>query len=72
MVHVKKCPLGDRGRATTEFYIEGKPQKYCYGRTDMMNDEPFEECKRCLDYVNGEQMRKDIKEYCEQTDRMKR
>jgi len=68
MVHVKECPLGDRGQSTTEFFKDGKPQKYCYGRVDKMNDEPLEVCKRCLDYVGGEQIRKDLKSACTRED----
>ncbi len=56
MVHVKKCPHKDgRGRPTTEFHINGKPQIYCYGWIDRMNDEPLEVCKNCKDWANGEQ-----------------
>lgn len=69
MVHVKKCPLRikdkthERGKPTTEFYIDGKPQIYCYGFIDLYNDEPLEECKKCLDWVNGEQCEKDFEEH---------
>ena len=59
MVHTK-CPLGDRGKPTTEFYKDGKPQIYCYGWMDKMTDEPLEECKIFLDYVYGEQIEKDF------------
>ena len=52
MVHVKKCPYGKRGRPSTEFYIEGKPQIYCYGWIDRMNDELIPECKACADHVD--------------------
>jgi hypothetical protein len=63
MVHVKKCPckLG-RGKPTTEFYKDGKPQKYCYGWMDGMTDEPFEICKDCKDWVYGEQCEIDFEE----------
>ena len=63
MVHVKKCPLGKRGNATTEFYHNGKPQKYCYGWIDKMNDEPLDECKKCLDFVDGEQCEIDFQNH---------
>lgn len=63
MVHVKKCPLDKRRIPTTEFYIDGKPQIYCYGYMDLYNDEPLEECKKCLDWVNGEQLEKDFEEH---------
>ena len=64
MVHVKKCPceLG-RGRATTEFYINGKPQIYCLGWIDSMTDEPLEVCQNCKDWVNGEQCKQDFKKW---------
>lgn len=53
MVHVKKCPLGKRGRPSTEFYLNGKPQIYCYGWIDKMTDEPIDECRKCLDHVKN-------------------
>lgn len=56
MVHVKKCPLGKRSTPTTEFYIAGEPQIYCMGYEDCRTDEPLEECRKCLDWVCGEQM----------------
>lgn len=62
MVHVKKCPNPDgRGKPTTEFYIDGKPQIYCYGWQDAMTDEPLPECKVCQDWVYGEQCEIDFK-----------
>lgn len=62
MVHVKKCPLGKRGYPTTEFYKNGKPQIYCMGRIDQMNDEPLDECKQCKDFVYGAQCATDLEE----------
>lgn len=63
MVHVKKCPLKEgRGRPTTEFYKDGKPQIYCYGWQDGMTDEPLPECKACQDWAYGEQIEKDYEE----------
>lgn len=56
MVHVKKCPYeAGRGKPTTEFYIDEKPQIYCLGWINYMNDEPLEICKNCKDWVYGEQ-----------------
>lgn len=64
MVHVKKCPCENgRGRPTTEFHINGKPQIYCYGWIDRRTDEPVEVCRNCLDYVNGEQCEIDFENY---------
>lgn len=56
MVHVRACPLGKRGKPTTEFYKDGKPQIYCFGWVDMRTDEPLKECKACKDFVYGEQI----------------
>lgn len=59
MVHVKKCPCEyGRGKPSTEFYIDGKPQIYCYGWTldsDGDIDAAPECCKNCLDWAHGEQ-----------------
>lgn len=72
MVHVKKCPLTiknkthPRGKATTEFYHDGKPQIYCEGFVDCYNDEPLEECKHCADWVYGGQCEKDFEAHLEQ------
>ena len=61
MVHVKKCPCEyGRGVPTTEFNIDGKPQIYCRGWVDKMNDEPLVVCKLCLDFAGGEQPQKDL------------
>lgn len=61
MVHVKKCPLKiGRGRPTTEFYKDGKPQIYCFGWIDKRYDEYLDECLRCPDFVWGEQCEKDF------------
>lgn len=60
MVHVKKCPLGKRGRPSTEFWKDGKPQIYCRGWIDKMTDEPLNECRACSDWAEGEQVHRDI------------
>lgn len=60
MVHVKKCPLGKRGRPSTEFCKDGKPQIYCYGWVDQMTDEALDGCKRCLDWAYGDQVSRDL------------
>lgn len=62
MVHVRKCPCEyGRGRPTTEFYKNDKPQIYCLGWTDRMTDEPLEVCKNCKDFVHGKQIEYDVK-----------
>jgi len=55
MVHVKKCPYGKRGKASTEFYIDGKPQIYCMGWNSCMTDYPIEICEKCADHVSKAQ-----------------
>lgn len=55
MVHVKKCPLGKRGRPSTEYIIDGKPYIYCYGWYYSQNEELLEECKACADHVSRAQ-----------------
>ena len=66
MVHVKKCPCKNgRGKPTTEFYKDDKPQIYCYGWIDLYNDEPLECCKNCDDWVYGEQCQIDFIEMLE-------
>ena len=62
MVHVKKCPYGNRSRAVTAFWIDGKPQIYCMGWVDRMTDEPLKACQLCADWVSGEQCDKDYEE----------
>lgn len=63
MIHtICKCECG-RGKPTTEFYIDGKPQIYCYGWEDGMTDEPLEICKNCPDWVYGEQCEIDFKKH---------
>jgi hypothetical protein len=62
MVHVKKCPYGNRSRAETAFWIDGKPQIYCAGWYDRMTDEPLEICAKCADWAYGEQCDKDYEE----------
>lgn len=64
MVHVRKCPSKwGRGRPTTEFYdAEQKPQIYCEGWIDRATDEPLEICKKCKDWVHGEQCEEDFEQ----------
>lgn len=63
MVHVRKCPYDSgRSKPTTEFYIDGKPQIYCYGWIDMKTDEPIEICKNCEDWVLSNRCELDFEE----------
>ena len=63
MVHVRKCPcLHGRGKPSTEFYKDGKPQIYCYGWKDEMTDEPIDCCKSCKDFAMGKQVEIDFNE----------
>ena len=56
MIHVKKCPYkGGRGNPVTDFYVNEKPQIYCYGYVNAETDEPIEMCKNCADFVYGKQ-----------------
>ena len=55
MVHVKKCPIGQRGYPSTEYIIDGKEYIYCQGWTYLENDEWFDECKACADHVSRAQ-----------------
>ena len=59
MVHVRKCPYGERGKASTEFYFRGKPQIYCLGWQTPDGD-PLEICMNCKDWVFGEQIMIDV------------
>ncbi len=63
MVHTKCSYEKGRGRPTTEFYLFGRPQIYCMGWIDPMNDEPISVCKKCPDFVAGQQCAIDFLEY---------
>ena len=41
----------ERGKASIEFYKDGKPQYYCYGYIDPRTDELLKECKECSEHV---------------------
>lgn len=62
MVHTTCKHKEGRGRPTTEFYKNGKPQVYCYGWYDKRTDETLEVCRNCPDWVHGEQCEKDWEE----------
>lgn len=49
---VKKRIVPRRGKASLEFYKDGKPQYYCYGYKDEMTDELLDVCKNCEDNVD--------------------
>lgn len=40
-----------RGKASIEFYKDGKPQYYCYGYIDKETDELIDECRECPEHV---------------------
>ena len=40
-----------KGKASIEFYKDGKPQYYCYGYVDASTDELIETCKNCKENV---------------------
>ncbi len=50
-----------RGRASVEWYKEGKAQYYCYGYIDSMTDTLLPECLECPDHVDKAQT--DLDEY---------
>ncbi len=43
--------IKEKGRASIEFYKDGKPQYYCYGYIDKRTDELIDECKECPEHV---------------------
>lgn len=53
--------IKEKGKPSIEFYIEGKPQYYCYGYVDNMTDEIIDECKRCPKHVDKAQ--EDLENY---------
>ncbi len=58
------CKLYTRGTPSIEWYDENnKPQYYCEGWVDSSTEEPIKECVACPDFVRGEQLEKDFKEY---------
>ncbi|MFW5631031.1 MAG: hypothetical protein ACOCNB_09640 [Acetivibrio ethanolgignens] len=65
MVHVKKCPLGKRGKPSHEFTKDGMMQIYCLGWINKMTDEYLDECRACKDLAGGEQAQKDWEEWKE-------
>lgn len=66
MVHTR-CKFGkDKGRTTTEFYIDGKPQTYCFGIIDGANDDYLKECVTCPEWVYGEQSDEDYRKAFEE------
>lgn len=57
----KKGIVKRRSKPTIEFYKDEKPQYYCYGYIDSETDEPLDECKQCLDFI--EMAQKDLDNY---------
>ena len=62
MVHVKRCPYGKRGKPSTEFYKNDKPQIYCLGWVDKKTDDPLLICRECDDWVHGNRCEQDFNE----------
>lgn len=44
-----------RGVASLEWYAGYKPQHYCHGYINAMNDEPIEACQSCPDHISKSQ-----------------
>lgn len=42
----------ERGKASIEWYKEGKPVYYCMGYKDARTEELLEVCKECKQHVN--------------------
>ena len=53
--------IKEKGKPSIEFYIEGKPQYYCYGYIDNMTDEVLKDCKECDKHVDKAQ--EDLERY---------
>ena len=53
--------IHEKGRASIEWYKEGKAQYYCYGYKDRRTDELIEECQKCRKNVIYAQ--EDLEEY---------
>ena len=51
-----------RGKASIEYYKDGKPQYYCYGYIDKETDELIDECRECPEHVYKAQEDFDRKE----------
>ncbi len=50
-----------RRLSTTEFYIEGEPQVYCYGVVSNAWDGDYcSECYRCRNFALGKQCEEDF------------
>lgn len=60
----------NRGKATIEWYEDGKPQYYCRGYYDTSTEEPIKVCKDCIDFVNGLQIEIDFKKFQEKNKAM--
>ena len=57
-VKCKAVELGivpQRSTASLEWYADDKPQHYCYGYIDLMNDEFLEVCQNCPDHISKSQ-----------------
>lgn len=43
--------VAERGKASIEWYKDGKPQYYCYGYQDQTTDDLLDVCRNCRDNV---------------------
>lgn len=67
----KQGIVRERGKASIEFYKDGKPQYYCYGYGDPMTDELLEVCKNCIDHVDSAEAERDYEEWQKEKERRK-
>ena len=56
----------ERGKASAEWYKDGKPQYYCMGYINQMTDELLETCRSCKD--NAIYAQDDLDSYKEVSD----
>lgn len=53
---VKNGEVKVKGKPSIEFYIDGKPQYYCYGYCyDGSSNDVLESCKNCKKHVDNAQ-----------------
>lgn len=57
--------VSKRGKATIEWYDNGKPQYYCMGYKDASTEQPLKTCKNCIEFVGGSKIEIDFKKFQE-------